>query len=168
MSSLTTTPADDIRAFNDVRAAILSGLVAGCAYLIAQMSFSATVLRGAGWEPLQRIAALLLGPDAAPPPAEISVTIVGMALLIHFPLAGLYGRLVASSVRRAGARWTAPVGVAWGLAIYVINLGVIAPLLFPWFDVSRNVVTAFDHALFGAVAAIAYSLLRPPVAAPGR
>jgi hypothetical protein len=51
---------------------VLSGLIAGAAYLMAQMSFAATVRNGQGWEPLQRIAAILPGPDAAPPPSGVA------------------------------------------------------------------------------------------------
>ena len=121
--------------------------------------FTSIILHGAGWEPLQRIAALLLGPDAAPPPADISLTILGMALLIHLPLAALYGRWVGAVVRRVDSRWTAGVGVVFGLALYAFNFELLAPNLFPWFTVSRNAITAFDHALFGLVAAIVYGAL---------
>jgi len=137
-------------------AGIAAGVIAGAAYLLAQMTFWATVHRGVGWEPLQRIAAMLLGPDAAPPPAKMSITIFAMALLIHLPLSGAYGRIIGACVRQFDERWAALVGLGCGLAIYGINFWLIAPDPFPWFLDSRNMVTAVDHAFFGILTAVAY------------
>lgn len=139
-----------------VRAAIASGLLAGFAYLLAQMSFAATIHQGVGWEPLQRISAILLGPDAAPPPTRVSPGIVGMALLIHLPLSGVYGRFIGCMVRSFEDHWAAFVGVACGLAIYAVNFYLIAPNAFPWYEDSRHVTTALDHAIFGLFCAIIY------------
>lgn len=149
---------DDAR--RDAAAGMLAGVLAGIVYLVAQMTFAATVLGGAGWEPLQRIAALLLGPDAAPPPAAISPTIVGMALILHLPLSALFGRFVAFCVGPVDGRWTALAGLACGLSLYIVNFWLLAPVFFPWFLDSRHAVTAFDHALFGIVAAIAFLVIR--------
>ena len=46
-----------------------------------------------------------------------------------------------------------------GLTIFVVNFWVVAPLAFPWFEQSRNFLTAADHVLFGVVAAICYMQL---------
>jgi hypothetical protein len=147
----------------DPLAGVLAGLIAGLAYLAAQMSLAATVQDGAGWEPLQRIAAILLGPDAAPPPADFSFTIAGMALLIHFPLAGIYGRVVAGAIRSQGFQAAALRGAAVGLAIFVVNFWLLAPLAFPWFEQSRTLLTALDHVLFGLAVGVCYAqLLRRP------
>lgn len=144
----------------DAFAGTLSGLFAGAAYLVAQISFAATVRGGQGWEPLQRIAAILLGPDAAPPPAEISLAIAGMALLIHFPLAAVYGRIADLLVRGRTLGRAALLGGLLGLAIFGLNFWLIAPSAFPWFEQSRDLVTAFDHVLFGAAAGLACAFLR--------
>ena len=141
-----------------VRSAIVSGVLAGIAYLIAQMSFAATVHDGNGWEPIQRIAAILLGPDAAPP-SRMSGPVTGMALLIHLPLAGLYGRLIGWVVRCFEDQWAALVGAACGLLIYAVNFYLIAPSAFPWYEESRNAITALDHAIFGILAAVFYQAL---------
>jgi hypothetical protein len=139
---------------------LLCGLIAGSAYLIAQMGFAATVRGGEGWEPMQRIAAILMGPDTAPPPSEVSVTVAVIALLIHFPLAMLYGRLIDRLVRGSALPSSALLGAAAGLAIYGLNFGLIAPFTFPWFEQSRDLITALDHVLFGLTAAVSSVLLR--------
>jgi hypothetical protein len=112
------------------------------------------------WVPLQRISALLLGPDALTPPGELSLTIAGFALLIHLPLSFCYGRLIALVVRRVRPALAWIAGAACGLAMYVLDYQIIGPLIFRWFDDSQGAVTAFDHLLFGAVAALAFVTLR--------
>jgi hypothetical protein len=132
---------------------MIAGLGAGVTYLVAQMSFMATLMGGTGTEPLQRISALLLGPEVLPPADGLTPTIVGMALLIHLPLAALYGRLVGWVIRRVAPMWIAAAGMATGFLLFAFNFWILAPLAFPWFVESRHVATAFDHALFGIVAA---------------
>lgn len=153
-------PALSVRAPSEagVFLGIAAGLIAGLAYLAAQMIFAATLLDGSMWDPLHRIAAVLLGQDAAPP-AVISFTVIGMALLIHLPLAGLYGRALASLCRGCTLPGALSRGALMGLAIFVFNFWVLAPLAFPWFEQSRNVITAGDHVLFGVVTAICYMQL---------
>jgi hypothetical protein len=140
----------------------LAGFIAGVAYLGAQVSFSALAQQGDAAQPLQRIAAILMGRDAAPPPAELNFTIFGMAMLIHFGLAIVYGRLIAAVVGRLAPFPAVALGAGIGLTLFVLNFEVIAPLAFPWFESALRVITAADHALFGAVAAAVCVLLRPP------
>lgn len=150
------------RALPEPVAGVLGGLVAGTAYLAAQVSFTAAALPGSAAAPLQRIAAMLMGPDAAPPPSGLSFTVFGMALIIHFTLAMVFGRLVSVLVwhRRPGTGVL--VGAATGLALYALDFGLIAPLAFPWFEDSIRAVTLADHVLFGAVAAGVCIALRRP------
>lgn len=141
-------------------AGVLAGLAAGCAYLAAQMLF-ARLAGGVGSEPLQRIAAMLLGPAVLPPPAQWSTTIVGIALIVHLPLSALYGRLIAMLVAHLdGFAVPALAGTVVGVVIYVVHRWIVAPSLFPWFEASRSMVTALDHVLFGVVAATCCVALR--------
>jgi type IV secretory pathway VirB2 component (pilin) len=141
-------------------AGVLAGLVAGAAYLAAQMSFAATIHGGAAGAPLQRIAAILLGPDAVDPGEALSVAVIGMALLIHFALAAVYGRLIDWTVRGRGGLEAIGRGAALGLVVYLIDYWLLAPIAFQWFDEARGLTTVADHLLFGAVAAAAYVQLR--------
>jgi uncharacterized membrane protein YagU involved in acid resistance len=140
----------------------VAGLLAGIAYLGAQVSFTALARQGDAAEPLQRIAAILMGPDAAPPPADLNFTIFGMAMLIHFGLAIVYGRWIAALVGRLALLPAMALGAGIGLTLFVLNFEVIAPLAFPWFESSLRGITAADHALFGALAAAVCVLLRSP------
>jgi hypothetical protein len=137
----------------------ICGIVAGACYLTAQLLFAALLHGGAGWEPLQRIAAILLGPDAAPPPSEMQFTIAGMALLIHGGLSVVYGCMVAAAVRAAPA-WRYALGALIGLVLYGVNYRLFAPLVFPWFEDAAGWTTVVDHVLFGVVAAaVAWSCM---------
>lgn len=138
-----------------------AGLLAGIAYLLAQALYEVVLLGGLGSEPFQRIAAMLLGPDAAPPPAEWTSRAVGIALIIHLPLSAIYGRLVDALVMyfdNLGAAGL--IGGVTGAVLYLVNRCVIAPFVFPWFDASRSLVTATDHVLFGVIAGLACVTLR--------
>lgn len=149
-------------------AGVPAGVIAGLAYLAAQVLF-ALALGGTGSEPFQRIAAILLGPDAVPPPAEWSARVVGMALIIHLPLSAVYGRLVDVLVMRTTHAATAgALGAIAGAALFVLNRTLIAPHVFPGFDASHTLPTAVDHVLFGTVAALVCFYLRRHLAMRGK
>jgi hypothetical protein len=141
-------------------AGVIAGLAAGTAYLAAQVAFTASAEPGGAAEPLQRIAAILLGPDAAPPPADFDFTILGMALIIHFALAIVYGRIICTLVWQLRPGPGVLVGALAGTALYVLNFGFIAPHAFPWFNESIRAVTLADHILFGAVCSAVVLALR--------
>ena len=144
-------------------AGMAGGFVAGLAYLLAQVAFTVAVHPGTAAEPLQRIAAILLGPDAAPPPADFTLVMFGMALIIHFGLAMVFGRLVSVLAWRRSTGAGILVGALVGLALYVLDFVLLAPLAFPWFLDSIRAVTLADHLLFGAVAAAVALSLRGPL-----
>jgi hypothetical protein len=140
-------------------AACIAGAIAGAAYLAAQVGFAA-LFHGGGAEPLQRIAAILMGPDVAPPPAELTTTVAGMAMLIHFALAVVFGRIVGSVAGRRPAAAAAAAGATVGAALYAFNFLLLAPAAFPWFGQAASATTLFDHLLFGGVAGALCSVLR--------
>ncbi|MBC5785432.1 hypothetical protein H8N03_20965 [Ramlibacter sp. USB13] len=155
-SEATSAPA---HAVSQPVAGVVAGLVGGAAYLVAQVSFTGLAGSG-GAAPLQRIAAMLMGPDTAPPPTGLNFTVFGMAMIVHFSLAMAYGRLIGALVwrRRHGAATL--VGAAIGLALFALNFGWIAPLAFPWFSESLVPVTIANHLLFGALTAAVCVALR--------
>ena len=165
----TQAPTLAFAAMDDGTASGWAGVIAGSVYLAAQMMFVTVIREDSPWIPLQRISALLLGPDALLPPGKISLSIAGFAVLIHFALAFCYGRLIGHVVRhvRPAIGWV--VGAVCGVAIYALNFKLIGELIFPWFAESQGAVTLFDHALFGVVAALSFITLRrgAPVATDG-
>ncbi|MCE3271172.1 MAG: hypothetical protein K0S57_1569 [Ramlibacter sp.] len=147
------------REFDAPIAACIAGAVAGAAYLAAQGG-TAALFHGGMAEPLQRIAAILMGPNTAPPPTEFTATVAGMGLMIHFALAAVFGRIVGAvaGTRTVGA--SALVGALVGAGIYAANFLVIAPVAFPWFEQSPSMTTLLNHLLFGAVAGGVFASLR--------
>jgi hypothetical protein len=155
-----------LKAFSEDAAIGIAGVVAGLMYLLAQMLFSWSLGLDGPLASLQRIAAVLLGPDAAPPSHVASIEL-GMGVLIHLFVSLVYGFIVGRSVRACSV-YTAPVvGAGVGLALFVVGFFGVAPSAFPWFLDVRNLPTAFDHAMFGAVAAwLTIVLQRPEVLRP--
>jgi hypothetical protein len=143
-------------------AGAVGGLVAGVAYLVAQVSFTAATRPGSAAEPLQRIAAILMGPDAAPPPSELTFTVFGMALIVHLGLAVTFGRIVSMLAWPRSTAGGIVVGALVGLALYALNFGLVAPAAFPWFADSLRWPTAANHVLFGVIAAAVCLALRGP------
>lgn len=163
MASHRTRPHAFAASLPQPEAGVVAGLVAGLAYLLAQVSLAAWPHLGPTALPLQRIAAILMGPDEAPP-ASWSFVAFGMALIIHFGLAMVFGRIVCTLVWRRPAPSAIAIGAGVGLLLYALDFGLLAPHAFPWFGASPAGVTAVDHALFGAVAALVCVVLRPPQA----
>ena len=154
-----TAAAPGPRAIPEGVAGVLAGVIAGAAYLVAQLTL-AGLPHGLGSAPPQRIAAILMGPDVAPPPAGWDVTVVGMAMLIHFGLAIVYGRFVAMLAWKRALPVAIAIGCAVGVGIFLVNFELLAPSAFPWFDASPRAVTLVDHLLFGGIAGAVCVALR--------
>lgn len=145
----------------DWKAGIWSGLIAGLAFLILEMLMVWLFMGESPWGPPRMIAAMVLGRDVLPPPATFDIGVVTAAMMVHFFLAITYGLVVGLLVHRATQRGVALlIGAGFGLAVYLVNFYLIAPALFPWFEMARNWISIFNHILFGVVAAGAYIGLR--------
>ncbi len=144
----------------DWRAAAWAGVIAGVVFLIAEMLMVMIVQGQSPWGPPRMIAAIALGQGVLPPPADFDFKIVMTAMLIHFPLAVVYGLILGWIVHRVGTGITLLIGAAFGLVVYLINFYPIASALFPWFAMARGWMSAAVHVLFGLVAAAAYAGLR--------
>lgn len=149
-----------IARFDAQAAATIAGLIGGTAYLAAQTFFALLDAEVTAWAPLQRIGAMVLGADAAPPSRLSPVPVIGMALLIHTVLSIIYGHFIGMVVRRFDMLRACLLGAIVGLMLFGLNLFVIAPGAFPWFDGARTLTTAADHMLFGGVTAAGCVLLR--------
>lgn len=139
-------------------AAAGAGMVAGVIATVVQLLLwwaasyhpHAMLLRDA-----RLAAAIVLGEAVLPPPLSFEWHVMLVATLVHFALSATYGLLQAPLAARL-SRWCGIlVGAMFGLAIYVINMyGFTA--IFPWFEASRDWITAVTHAAFGATAVLTY------------
>lgn len=137
----------------------LGGAVAGLAAGTVATAVQMLLWWSASYPPLGMLlrdarlaAAIVLGPSVLPPPVSFDWSVLLAASAIHFVLSIAYGLLLMRLVARL-APWPAMLaGTAFGLLLYVVNMYGFT-LLFPWFDASRDWITAVAHAAFGATGA---------------
>lgn len=142
-------------------AAALAGIAAGIIATLVQMalwwiaSYPAVdmLLRDA-----RLAAAIVMGRGVLPPPAPFDWLVMLVSSVVHFALSVAYGLLQAPVVARLSSGIAILAGCALGLLLYVVNMYGFT-VLFPWFEASRDWITAAAHASFGATAAVAYNFL---------
>lgn len=142
------------------KAAVFAGLVAAIVSLIVETPLVWLIHGESPWPAARMAAAMVLGPRVLSPLAGFDLGVVVVATLIHLALSVGYGLLLAPFLRRAGRIDAGVVGAFFGLFLYLVNLHVIAPLWFPWFDALRTGLTVFSHLVFGAAFGVSYVLLR--------
>lgn len=137
--------------------AIWSGLIAGLVFLMIEMTML-MMMGQSPWGPPRMMGAIVLGPDALPPPASFDMGAVGAAMLVHFPLSVLYAFILGLALERLSLWTSLFAGAVFGVAIYFINFhGFTA--LFPWFAEARGIGSIAGHLAYGVVLAFAYKKL---------
>ncbi len=132
--------------------AIWAGLIAGIVFMMIEMILVGTLGGGSPWAPPRMIAAMAMGKGVLPPPATFDITILMVAMMIHFVMSIIFAIVFAwVADRMAWSRTTTIVaGMIFGLILYVVNFyGMTA--LFPWFAMARNWISIFAHVMFGSV-----------------
>lgn len=167
MAQVLNAPRDELYNVTDWKAGAWAGVIAGLVFLMLEMILVWMALGQSPWGPPHMMAAMVLGKDVLPPMgtwAPMDLKIVMIAMVIHFPLSIAYGLIGAWLMHRLDWAGGLMVGAGLGLAIYIVNFYVIAPMAFPWFEMGRNWIGAFSHIMFGAVLGAAYIGLRKPKA----
>ena len=142
----------------DWRSAVIAGLVAGSAFLLAEMMGRALVTGGSPWITVRYIAAIVMGENALPPPPTFDAVIFVVALLVNFALSVTFSVILAAIIHEWELVVGIIVGALFGLAIYAINYYTFTRF-FPWFFPVRNWTDILAHVLFGAVAGGVYEAL---------
>jgi uncharacterized protein YndB with AHSA1/START domain len=139
-------------------AAIGAGIAAGTVATFVQMG----LWWAASYSPYDMLlrdtrlaAAILLGRSILAPPASFDWIVLLVATLVHFALSIVYGLLQAPLVSRLAPLPSAIVGGVFGLFLFGMNMYGFT-VLFPWFEASRDWITAAAHAAFGVTAAVIY------------
>lgn len=148
------TPA---RTVFSLSAAFKAGLIAGLVFLILEMLLVGTVGGDSPWAPPRMIAAIGMGREVLPPPATFDITIILVAMVIHFVLSIVFALTFARIATGLRLSRTALLiaGAVFGLVLYFINFyGFTA--IFPWFAMARNWISTLAHLVFGLVVAWAY------------
>ncbi len=144
----------------DWSAAMMAGIIAGIVATLVQMG----LWRAASYSPTDMllrdsrlVAAIVMGRPVLPPPASFDWIIMLAATLVHFTLSLAYGVLQAVFVARLNVVPSILAGCLFGLFLFGVNMyGFTA--FFPWFEASRDWITAATHVSFGVTAAGAYKL----------
>jgi hypothetical protein len=131
----------------------LVGLLAGVIFATGEM----LVGRAMGnplLAPWRGFASLLLGHSALEGPLTFGIFLAGV--IAHFALSAVYGAawglLVSYTPYKWLTSWGANIalGGLYGLALYLVNFLVVAPLLYPWFRETNQPAQIFFHVvLFG-------------------
>lgn len=134
------------------KAAIWSGVLAGIVFIMLEMVLVATLMGQSPWGPPRMMAAMVMGEGVLPPPATFDIGIMMVAMMIHVPLAIIYGITLGWAISnwRLGLVSSIFFGAAFGLLIYFVNFyGFTA--IWPWFAMARNLISMVAHAMFGLV-----------------
>jgi hypothetical protein len=137
------------------RAGVVAGIVAGVfatlveliLWWLAGLPLPETLFRDA-----RLAAAIVLGPAALVPQPAFHWRVMLTATLLHFSLSVAYAGCLSIVIARASWRASLAAGALFGLALFAINMYGFA-LIFPWFAVTRDWITAAAHLVFGVVAA---------------
>jgi len=146
----------------DWSAAIWAGLIAGVVFMVMEMLLVMFFQGASPWGPPRMIAAMALGQDVLPPPADFDAKIMMTAMMIHFPLSIAIGLFIGWVVHRMTLIRALIAGGAISIAIYIINFYLFAPMMFPWFTQAQNWISALSHMVFGLAIGGAYVALRKP------
>jgi len=147
------------------RAVLISGLVAGTLFLLADVVLAPAILKVDAGLTLKYFAALVLGSKVL---TQSGATILITGVIVHYVLSLVFALVIAIVVHRWGMVVGIIGGAILGVAIYGINLYTVT-LLFPWFFAINSTVILLCHAIFGAVAGGVYEMFDHydlPITAP--
>lgn len=136
------------------RAVLISGLVAGTLFLLADLVFAPIVTNVSAALTLRYFAALVLGSKVL---TQTGTSILITGIIVHYVLSLVFALVIALVVHRWGLLVGIVGGAILGVAFYGINLYTVT-LLFPWFFAINSTVILLCHAIFGAVAGGVYEM----------
>lgn len=138
------------------KAVIWSGLIAGAVFMMLEMLMVPMFLGGSPWGPPRMIAAIAMGEGVLPPPATFDLTILMVAVVVHFVLSLVLAFIFGLIAKGRTVGSAALIGGMFGLVVYLVNLyGMTA--VFPWFEMARNWVSIFAHVMYGVVLGWVYA-----------
>ncbi|MEO6435758.1 MAG: hypothetical protein ABIP55_08350 [Tepidisphaeraceae bacterium] len=151
------------------KAAIIAGLVAGLVFMMLEMVLVGTIGGQSPWGPPRMIAAMAMGNGVLPPPATFDMSIMMVAMMIHFPMSIILAAVLGWAIShwRMNLMTSLIVGTIFGLVVYFVNFYVMTAF-FPWFAMARGGIAIFAHAMFGLVLGWTYYAIAKPSSLDGR
>lgn len=147
----------------DWSAAIMAGVVAGIVFMMMEMLLMPLFgFAPSMWAPPRMIGAIGLGEGVLPPPATFDLTVVMVAMVIHFATSILFAIVVAMIIRNLSTGAAVGVGIVAALLLYGFVFYVMTAGPWPWFANGRNWVNIVTHIAFGAIVAWWYKARAHP------
>ncbi|MEX1058561.1 MAG: hypothetical protein WED11_12575 [Natronospirillum sp.] len=165
MTNVLVAPRNFLHDTTDWKAGALAGALAGVFFLMLEMTLVWAAQGQSFWAPPYRLAATLMGSDVLPSAGALAVfdlKVLAIALLVHFPVAILFGLCGAWLMHRFDWMGGLLMGAGLGLSMYLINVHLMATWVFPWFEMARNWVGVVSHLAFGVVMGLCYIAFRKP------
>ena len=141
------------------RAAVLSSLLGGVAFLVLQMTLVPLLTSSGPLAPLRWTASLVLGARALAGPFDATTLAVGLA--VHAVLSIVYGVLLVGVVHRWFAEKSGPgviAGAMYGFLLYIVNFGLLVAV-FPQFSGAPAGAGVLSHIAFGVLTVAIYQAL---------
>ena len=138
--------------------ALVAGMVSMAVFAAILMAFGWTVRGASPWRPLDIVGAIVLGqPTSDSILAHTAATSAAGGLLL-LVLGALSGVVVAFLVHRMHAVLALVTGVAFGLAMYTVDMHGLARI-FPALEMLRGWSTLIAYAIQGGLAAGLYKAM---------
>jgi hypothetical protein len=115
---------------------VIGGLVAGAIYAAVRTAV-APLLGGSPGDPWKAFASVALWRQAVAGPLTFGVVLAG--LVCHFAIAGFYGMVWGviggrlPRTLRDGWGSHAAAATAYGVAVYLVDVQIVARIVYPWF-----------------------------------
>lgn len=134
-----------------LRPILLAGMLGGITFLVFKIMM-ALVLGHSPFTPLRLIGAMVLGEGAISGGVALT-TVVAAALTVHFVLSLIYGAvflLIAVRIQHMRRSRLAVLSTACslGFLLWVVNVLLVAPILFPWFTETQPLIEITARVLF--------------------
>lgn len=145
------------------KGAIWAGVIAGVVFMMLEMALIMMLKGMSPWGPPRMMAAMVMGQGVLPPmgePAIFDFNIMMVAMMIHMMLSIVLSIVLGLGISRLGLNLVSSiiVGAIFGMIVYFVDFYVFTAW-FPWFAMSRGVITLFSHTMFGAVAGGVYQAI---------
>jgi hypothetical protein len=137
-----------------VIAALAAGILA-TVFQVALWALFTDAWPGILFRDARLAAAIVLGPSVLPPPDSFHLVAMVVATAVHFALSLAYAAAVGLLVARTSTIGTVIAGALFGVALFVVNMYAFTSI-FPWFEQTRDWITAAAHVAFGVIAAVAF------------
>ena len=144
------------------KAAIVAGIVAGVVATLVETIlwwFAGFPLPQTLFRDARLAAAIVLGRPALVAQPAFEWRVVLAATLLHFSLSVAYAGFLSTVIASSSWRASIVAGAIFGLALFALNMYGFT-LIFPWFAVTRDWITAGTHVVFGVTAAAVYKAMQ--------